>query len=176
MDRNLDLPAGLMLQRELEEQGMKFLLNKHTEEITGKHRVKSLRFTDQTVLETDLVVMAVGIRPQVELARQAGLNVSRGVIVDDYMNTSIPGISAVGECSEHRGIAYGLVAPLYEQGMVLAKRLAGAATEGYEGSVTSTKLKVSGVDVFSAGQFKDAADTRSIRIQDDVDGVYKRWL
>ncbi|MEO2256247.1 MULTISPECIES: nitrite reductase large subunit NirB [Paenibacillus] len=176
MDRNLDLPAGLMLQRELEEQGMKFLLNKHTEEITGKHRVKAIRFTDQTVLEADLVVMAVGIRPQIELARNAGLDVNRGVIVDDYMHTSIPGISAVGECAEHRGIAYGLVAPLYEQGMVLAKRLAGAATEGYAGSVTSTKLKVSGVDVFSAGQFKDAADTRSIRIQDDVDGVYKKMV
>ncbi|MCZ4150504.1 hypothetical protein BZG21_39650, partial [Escherichia coli] len=116
MDRNLDLPAGLMLQRELEAQGMKFLLNKQTEEITGKKRVKALRFTDQSVLEADLVVMAVGIRPQIDLARKAGIEVNRGVIVDDYMNTSIPGISAVGECAEHRGIAYGLVAPLYEQG------------------------------------------------------------
>ncbi|ANF94671.1 nitrite reductase large subunit NirB [Paenibacillus bovis] len=176
MDRQLDRPAGLMLQQELEAQGMKFLLQKRTVELTGKRRVQGLRFTDGSSLEADLVVMAVGIRPNIQLAQSAGLKIGRGIIVDDYMRTSVPGISAVGECAEHRGIGYGLVAPLYEQGTVLAKRLAGVETLPYEGSVTSTKLKVSGVDVFSAGEFQDTADTRSLRIQDDIDGIYKKLV
>ncbi|WP_046212721.1 nitrite reductase large subunit NirB [Paenibacillus wulumuqiensis] len=176
MDRQLDRPAGLMLQQELEAQGMKFLLSKRTVELTGKRRVQGLRFTDGTSLEADLVVMAVGIRPNIQLAQSAGLKIGRGILVDDYMRTNVPGISAVGECAEHRGIGYGLVAPLYEQGTVLAKRLAGVETLPYEGSVTSTKLKVSGVDVFSAGEFQDTPDTRSLRIQDDIDGIYKKLV
>lgn len=176
MDRNLDLPAGQMLQQELEAQGMHFLLGKRTVELTGKRRVTGIRFTDGTSLEADLVVMAVGIRPNVNIATSAGLRVNRGIVVDDYMRTSIHNISAVGECAEHRGIGYGLVSPLYEQGMVLAKRLAGVETPPYEGSVTSTKLKVSGVDVFSAGEFHDTPETRSLRMQDDLDGVYKKLV
>ena len=139
----------------------------------GRKRVKELRFTDGTRVETDLVVMAVGIKPNVMLAQSAGIEVNRGIIVNDYMETSIPGIYAVGECAEHRGIAYGLVAPLYEQGAVLAKHLAGVETSGYGGSVLSTKLKISGVDVFSAGHFADPEGSRSMRYQDEVEGVYK---
>ncbi|MCL9661646.1 nitrite reductase large subunit NirB [Paenibacillus hunanensis] len=176
MDRQLDRPAGLMLQQELEQQGMNFLLGKRTVELTGKRRVTGVRFTDGTAIDADLVVMAVGIRPNVELAATSGLRVNRGIVVDDYMRTNVPGISAVGECAEHRGIGYGLVAPLYEQGTVLAKRLAGIDTPPYEGSVTSTKLKVSGVDVFSAGEFQDSADTRALRMQDDIDGIYKKLV
>ncbi|AJY76015.1 nitrite reductase large subunit NirB [Paenibacillus beijingensis] len=176
MDRQLDEPSGRMLQRELEAQGMKFLLKKQTLEITGKKRAQGLKFADGTSLEADLVVMAVGIRPNVEVAGASGIDVNRGIVVSDWMETNVPDVYAVGECVEHRGIGYGLVAPLYEQGAVLAKRLAGIETDGYTGSVTSTKLKVSGVDVFSAGEFKDSPDSRSLKIQDEVGGVYKKLV
>ncbi|WP_276352332.1 nitrite reductase large subunit NirB [Cohnella caldifontis] len=174
MERQLDETASRMLQRELEAQGMKFLLQKHSESIYGRKRVKGLRFTDGTDVEADLIVMAVGIRPNVALAQASGIETNRGIVVNDYMETNIDSVYAVGECAEHRGIAYGLVAPLYEQGAVLAKRLAGVETAGYAGSVTSTKLKVSGVDVFSAGAYEGPPGTRSLRYQDEVEGVYKK--
>ncbi|SFF22090.1 nitrite reductase (NADH) large subunit [Paenibacillus catalpae] len=174
MNRELDEPAARMLQRELEAQGMKFLLSKQSAAITGRRRAKALQFADGSEVEADLVVMAVGIRPNIELAKASGIEVNRGIVVDDFMRTNVPDVYAVGECAEHRGIAYGLVAPLYEQGAVLAKLLAGVETAGYEGSVTSTKLKVSGVDVFSAGQFSEGPGTRALRIQDDVAGTYKK--
>ncbi|WP_379319968.1 nitrite reductase large subunit NirB [Paenibacillus puldeungensis] len=174
MERQLDEPASRMLQRELEAQGMKFLLQKQTAGIYGQRRAEGLEFADGSSLAADLIVMAVGIRPNVDLAKAAGLKVERGIVVDDHMETSVPGVYAVGECAQHRGITYGLVAPLYEQGSVLAKRLAGVETPGYTGSVTSTKLKVSGVDVFSAGFFADTPGTRSLRIQDELDGTYRK--
>ncbi|RJE89051.1 NAD(P)/FAD-dependent oxidoreductase [Paenibacillus sp. 1011MAR3C5] len=174
MERQLDEAAATMLQRELEAQGMQFLLQKNTVAIKGKKRATGLVFSDGTEADGDLIVMAVGIRPNVELAKSAGIEVNRGIVVNDYLQTSVPDIYALGECAEHRGIAYGLVAPLYEQGAVLAKHLAGLETAGYAGSVTSTKLKMSGVDVFSAGRFDDAPNTRSLKIQDDVAGTYKK--
>lgn len=174
MERQLDEPASRMLQRELEAQGMKFLLQKQTAGIYGQRRAEGLEFDDGSSLAADLIVMAVGIRPNVDLAKAAGLKVERGIVVDDHLETSIPGVYAVGECAQHRGITYGLVAPLYEQGSVLAKRLAGAETPGYTGSVTSTKLKVSGVDVFSAGFFADNPGTRSLRMQDELEGTYRK--
>ncbi|WP_379133420.1 nitrite reductase large subunit NirB [Paenibacillus sp. sgz500958] len=176
MERQLDQAASVMLRRELEEQGMKFLLNKQSEAILGKKRVKGLLFTDGEMADADLIVMAVGIKPNIELAQKTGITVNRGIVVNDYMETNLPGIFALGECAEHRGIAYGLVAPLYEQGAVLAKRLAGVLTEGYAGSVTSTKLKVSGVNVFSAGQFIEPAGSRALRYQDEIEGVYKKLV
>lgn len=176
MERQLDEPASVMLRKELEEQGMKFLLNKQSEAILGKKRVKGLLFADGEIADADLIVMAVGIKPNVELAQKSGVQTNRGIVVNDYMETNIPGIYAVGECAEHRGIAYGLVAPLYEQGAVLAKRLAGVPTDGYPGSVTSTKLKVSGVDVFSAGQFTERPGTRALRYQDEIEGIYKKLV
>ncbi len=176
MERQLDQPASIMLRKELEDQGMKFLLNKQSEAILGQKRVKSLLFADGSTVEADLIVMAVGIKPNIKLAQKSGIAINRGIVVNDYMETNIPGISAVGECAEHRGIAYGLVAPLYEQGAVLAKRLAGVVTEGYAGSVTSTKLKVSGVNVFSAGQFAEPENSRALRFQDEIDGVYKKLV
>ncbi|WP_339315425.1 nitrite reductase large subunit NirB [Paenibacillus sp. FSL R10-2734] len=176
MERQLDEAASIMLRRELEAQGMRFLLHKQSEAILGKKRVKGLLFTDGSTADADLIVMAVGIKPNVELAKKSGVQINRGIIVNDYMETNIPGIFALGECAEHRGIAYGLVAPLYEQGAVLAKRLAGVKVEGYTGSVTSTKLKVSGVDVFSAGQFAEPAGSRSLRYQDEIEGVYKKLV
>lgn len=174
MERQLDEPAARMLQRELEAQGMTFLLNKQSASIIGRKRVKALQFADGSEVQTDLIVMAVGIRPNIELAKASGIDVNRGIVVNDVMETSTPGIYAIGECAEHRGIAYGLVAPLYEQGAVLAKHLAGVDTVGYQGSVTSTKLKISGVDVFSAGNFTESASSKSLRIQDDLSGTYKK--
>ncbi|SDW76577.1 nitrite reductase large subunit NirB [Paenibacillus sp. CF384] len=176
MERQLDQTASTMLRSELEQQGMKFLLSKNTERIYGKKRVSGLRFTDGTEEETDLIVMAVGIRPNVDLARQAGITINQGIVVNDFLETSLPNVYAVGECVEHRGVGYGLVAPLYEQGAVIAKQLAGLETDGYHGSVVSTKLKVSGVDVFSAGVYNDRPGTRSVRVQDDFGGVYKKVL
>ncbi|NOU97746.1 nitrite reductase large subunit [Paenibacillus sp. LMG 31456] len=174
MERQLDATAALMLQKELKQQGMKFLLEKNTERIIGIKRVTGVRFTDGSEESADLVVMAVGIKPNVQLANRSKIEINRGIVVNDYLETNIPHIYAVGECAEHRGIAYGLVAPLYEQGAVLAKRLAGVDTEGYQGSIVSTKLKVSGVDVFSAGQFTDSEDTRAVRVQDEFGGMYKK--
>jgi len=174
MERQLDPTASRMLQSELERQGMKFLLRKNSSAILGRKRATGLAFDDGTEVGADLVVMAVGIRPNVAVARTAGLEIGRGIVVNDYMETSVANVYAVGECAEHRGIAYGLVAPLYEQGAVLAKRLAGVETAGYEGSITSTKLKVSGVDVFSAGRYDEPPGSRTLRYQDDVDGVYKK--
>ncbi|MED4600292.1 nitrite reductase large subunit NirB [Paenibacillus validus] len=174
MDRQLDRTASKMLQAALESQGMNFLLGKQSEQIVGDQRVTGLKFKDGTIAEADLIVMAVGIRPNVQLAKEAGLECSPGIVVNDYLQTSAPNVYAVGECAMHRGIAYGLVAPLYEQGAVLAKHLAGVETGPYEGSVVYTKLKVSGVDVFSGGSFNDAEGTKAIRVQDDFSGVYKK--
>lgn len=176
MERQLDESASVMLQRELEAQGMQFVLQKNTTAVKGNRRAVGLTFSDGSELDADLVVMAVGIKPNVELARLAGIEIGRGIIVNDFMQTSAPGVYAVGECAEHRGIAYGLVAPLYEQGAVLAKHLVGADTAGYAGSVTATKLKVSGVDVFSAGRFDDPAGSRALKLQDELGGTYKKLV
>ncbi|RCW50355.1 nitrite reductase large subunit NirB [Paenibacillus prosopidis] len=174
MNRQMDETGGIMLQKELQQQGMKFLLGKNTEKILGKERVTGLRFSDGSEESADLVVMAIGIKPNMAMAKKSGIEVNRGILVNDFMETNIPNVYSVGECVEHRGISYGLVAPLYEQAAVLAKKLAGLETEGYHGSVVSTKLKVSGVDVFSAGQFLDNVDTRAVRVQDEFGGVYKK--
>ncbi|MBW5446349.1 nitrite reductase large subunit [Cohnella sp. CFH 77786] len=174
MNLQLDRTASLLLQQELERQGMKFLLKKNSETILGKKRVTGLRFSDGSEEKADLIVMAVGIRPNVALAKSCGIEINRGIVVNDFLETNVPNVYAVGECVEHRGIAYGLVAPLYEQGAVLAKRLAGVETAGYQGTVVSTKLKVSGVNVFSAGEYKDEPGTRTVRVQDDFEGVYKK--
>jgi len=176
MERQLDPTASKLLQATLEKQGMKFLMEKSSAEILGKERATGLKFADGTWTEADLIVMAVGIRPNVGLAKDAGLDVVQGITVNDWLETSAPDVYAVGECAQHRGIAYGLVAPLYEQGAVLAKRLAGVESVPYEGSVVYTKLKVSGVDVFSAGQFTESEDTKAIRVHDDWSGIYKKVL
>ncbi|MDQ0245568.1 nitrite reductase (NADH) large subunit [Bacillus fengqiuensis] len=174
MERQLDPTAGKLLQTELEKQGMKFLLEKQTQEIFGDDRVEGLKFSDRTELEADLVVMAVGIKPNIGLAKESGLSVNRGIVVNDYLQTDVPHIYAVGECAEHNGIAYGLVAPLYEQGKVLAKAICGVETNPYQGSVLSTQLKVSGVEVFSAGDFTEGEDKKAIKVFDEQDGIYKK--
>lgn len=176
MEMQLDHAAATLLKRDLEKQGMKFLMEKKTTEIYGKDRVQGIRFEDGTSVECDLVVMAVGIRPNVAIAREAGLEVNRAIRVNDRMQTSDPAIYAVGECAEHRGIAYGLVAPLYEQGAVLADHLTGKPTTGYQGSILSTQLKVAGCDLFSGGEIHPCENTKAIVVQDECLGTYKKVL
>lgn len=123
MERQLDRNASSMLQAELERQGVKFAMGKQTVELTGEQRVSGLQFSDGTTLAADFVVMAVGIKPNITVAKESGIAVNRGIVVDDYLQTSMQNVYSIGECAEHRGVCYGLVAPLFEQGMVLAKHL-----------------------------------------------------
>lgn len=174
MERQLDTAAGYLLASELEGRGLKVITGANTKEILGEAGVTGLLLDDDTILDADLVIMAVGIKPNVALARDFGLNIGRGVMVDDQMKTSAEDIYAVGECVEHRGATYGLVAPLFEMSRVLAEHLIGADGVAYEGSVTSTKLKVTGVDVFSAGDFSGGEGSEDIVFRDATRGVYKR--
>jgi nitrite reductase (NADH) large subunit len=151
-------------------------MEKETVEILGNERVTGLRFKDGSQVEADLVVMAIGIKSNIEVARNSGIYVNRGIVVNDFMETSVPHIYAVGECAEHREIVYGLVAPLYEQGKVLANRICGNLGEPYQGSVTGTQLKVAGVDLFSAGEIFEDGTTKSIMVYNEYDGVYKKIL
>ncbi|NHC40305.1 NAD(P)/FAD-dependent oxidoreductase [Bacillus sp. MM2020_1] len=176
MERQLDPVASSLLKAELEAQGMNFLMEKETVEILGDERVTGLRFKDGSQVEADLVVMAIGIKSNIEVARNNGIYVNRGIVVNDFMETSVPHIYAVGECAEHREIVYGLVAPLYEQGKVLANRICGNLGEPYQGSVTGTQLKVAGVDLFSAGEIFEDGTTKSIMVYNEYDGVYKKIL
>ncbi|MCM3217879.1 nitrite reductase large subunit NirB [Niallia taxi] len=176
MEMQLDAAAANLLKQDLEAQGMKFLMEKQTAEIYGEKRVQGLKFTDGTSVECDLVVMAVGIRPNVAIARVAGLEVNRGIVVNDHMVTSDPSIYAVGECAEHNGIAYGLVAPLYEQGIALAEHITGGQGKGYQGSVLSTQLKVAGCDLFSGGKIHEDENTQAIIVHDQFSKLYKKIL
>ncbi|MDJ0890375.1 MAG: nitrite reductase large subunit NirB [Gammaproteobacteria bacterium] len=176
MERQLDKPAAAFLKASLEEKGLRFLMEARTAEILGDERVTGVRFADGMVVDADLVVMAVGIRPNVELARQAGVHCNRGIVVDDTMQTFDPRIYAVGECVEHRSTCYGLVAPLFDQAKVCANHLARMGISRYEGSVTSTKLKVTGVDLFSAGEFNEAEGDETLVLQDPAQGIYKKLV
>ncbi len=178
MERQLDATAGKLLQRCLDERGFNFFMNGQTEEIFGNGRVEGVRLADGREVPGDLVVMAIGIRPNIELARKAALDVHRGIAVYDDMRTSDSDIFAVGECVEHRGNTYGLVAPLYEMARVCADHLAGndTTTSAYAGSVLATKLKVTGVDVFSAGNFLGDEDCSAITFQDTARQVYKKLV
>jgi nitrite reductase (NADH) large subunit len=176
MERQLDEAAAKLLQKELEKQGMNFLLRKQTKEIFGENRVEGLRFSDDDEIKADLVVMAVGIKANTKLAVESGIPVNRGIIVNDYMEAEIPNVYAVGECAEHRGMVYGLVAPLYEQGKALAGKICEADVKPYEGTVLSTKLKVSGVDVFSAGIINEDNHIKAIKEFNDWAGTYKKIL
>lgn len=178
LDRQLDREAAALLRRSLEARGLTFLLQRQTQEIVAGEdgRVRALRFTDGAEIPADLVVMAVGVRPNTTLAESCGLRVDRGIVVTDTLQTYDPRIYAVGECVSHRGTAYGLVAPLFEQAKVAANHLAMHGIGRYEGSITSTKLKVTGIDLFSAGDFTGGAQTETIVLADALDGVYKKLV
>ncbi len=174
MERQLDPNAAYLLKKAIEKRGIEVLTEANTQAILGDGRVEAVRLQDGRNLPADLVVMAVGIRPHMALARDAGLEVKRGIVVDDYLRTSDESIYAIGECAEHRGQCYGLVAPLYEMARTLAARLAGEIVTGYTGSALSTKLKVTGVDLFSAGDFAEGNENDEIVLRDPARGVYKR--
>ncbi len=178
MERQLDRTAADMLQQSLEAKGLQFRLKSETSEIVGgaDGRVHAVTFKDGSRLAADLVVMAVGIRPNTELAESSGLYCKRGIVVNDTMQTYDPKIYAVGECVAHRGVAYGLVAPLFEMGKVCANHLAHFGIGRYEGSILSTKLKVTGIDLFSAGDFIGSGETEEIVLHDAVGGVYKKLV
>ena len=176
MERQLDKPSADMLMQSLMDKGLKFKLAASTSElVAGKDgRVSEVKFKDGTSIPADLVVMAAGIRPNTELAEKAGIFCNRGIVVNDTMQTYDPRIYSVGECANHRGIAYGLVAPLFEQAKVCANHLAMYGIGRYQGSVTSTKLKVTGIDVFSAGDFMGGEHVDEILLHDPAGGVYKK--
>ncbi len=176
MEMQLDSTASQMLLTSLRERGMSFKLEAQTQKLTtdDSGRVKQIEFVDGSAMDADLVVMAVGIRPNFSLAQQSGVHCERGIVVDDTMLTYDPSIYAVGECIQHRGLCYGLVAPLFEQAKVCANHLAGYGIGIYEGSVTSTKLKVTGIDLFSAGNFKGTENSEDLVFQDVARGVYKK--
>ena len=176
MERQLDDTAGAMLRANLESKGMKFAMPAQSEAILGEDRVTGLRLKDGTEIPADLLVMAVGIRPNVELAEDCRLHFERGIVVDDSMLTFDPSIYAIGECVQHRGVAYGLVAPLFEQARVCANHLAELGYAMYKGSLTSTKLKVTGIDLFSAGDFIGDDTTEDIVFNDPGNGSYKKLV
>ncbi len=182
MERQLDTVAGKMLEKSLKDRGLKFLMGAQTQELVGGgdadgKRVTAIKFKDGSQVETDLVVMAVGIRPNTELAESMRLHCNKGIVVSDTMQTTTDGrIYSVGECAAHRGIAYGLVAPLFEQAKVAANHLAMYGIGRYTGSLTSTKLKVTGIDLFSAGEFQGGEGTEEIVMSDPFGGVYKKLV
>ncbi|HEU4486393.1 MAG TPA: FAD-dependent oxidoreductase [Povalibacter sp.] len=180
MERQLDRAASELLKESLEKRGLKFRMATKTEEILGTQheaqsaRVRGVRFADGSEIEADLVVMAVGIRPNIDLARAAGLRCERGVVVNDTMQTFDPSIYAVGECVQHRNSTYGLVAPLFDQARVCATHLAEFGIGHYVGSMVSTQLKVTGIDLFSAGDFVGTPTSEALVMRDARKGIYKR--
>ncbi|MEK0085876.1 nitrite reductase large subunit NirB [Benzoatithermus flavus] len=176
MERQLDPTAGAMLAADLERRGIHVLTAADTEALLGEDRVRAVRLKDGRELPADLVVMAVGIRPNAALARSIGLECRRGVVVDDGMRTSDPRIFAVGECVEHRGVTYGLVAPIWDMTKVCADRLTGAAESVFAAAVSGTRLKVTGIDMYSAGDFVGGAGSEEVVFRDPARGVYKRLV
>jgi nitrite reductase (NADH) large subunit len=179
LERQLDRVAAKLLETNLTKRGLHFALNAHTAACLddGHGRVRAVQLKDGQEIAADLVVMAAGVRPDVRLATQIGLQCNRGVLVNDTLQTlTDPRIYAVGECANHRGTAYGLVAPLYEQAIVCANHLADFGIGRYLGSQVSTKLKVTGIDLFSAGDFMGSDDTNDIVLSDPMRGVYKKLV
>ncbi|HEX7776592.1 MAG TPA: nitrite reductase large subunit NirB [Parvibaculum sp.] len=176
MERQLDASAGYLLKRALEDRGIKVITGANTKEIAGKSRVEAVHLDDGTVIPADLVVMAVGIRPNGALAKEAGLDVNRGILVNDRMQTSDPDIYALGECVEVGGACYGLVAPLYQMAGIAAAHLAGDMDAHFTPPQTATRLKVTGIDLYSAGDFSDGDDREEIVLRDAAAGVYKRLV
>jgi nitrite reductase [NAD(P)H] large subunit len=175
MERQLDAPAAELLKTLVERKGIKVLLNANTARLHGETHVEGVELADGRSIDADAVIFAAGIRPNVSLARNAGISVNRGIVVDDHLQAGSADIFALGECAEHRGICYGLVEPAYEQARVLARHLAGG-TVAYNGSVVATNLKVSGVAVFSAGDFIAADGSETIVLDDARVGAYKKLV
>jgi nitrite reductase (NADH) large subunit len=175
MERQLDAAAAALLKSLVERKGIEILLNANTARIHGERHVDGVELADNSRIDAEAVIFAAGIRPNIALAREAGIPVNRGIVVDDVLQTGAADVFAIGECAEHRGICYGLVEPAYEQARVLARRLAGE-TVSYSGSVVATNLKVSGVSVFSAGDFMGTDGSESMVLSDIKHGTYKKLV
>ena len=176
MERQLDEAAGKLLQRDLTERGIAFFTDGQTEEVTGTDRVTGIKLADGREAPADLVVVAIGIRPDIALAKVAGLAVNRGIVVNDAMGTSDPDIYAVGECAEHRGAVVGLVAPIWDMARVCAHHLAGGEDMIYAAQATATRLKITGIDVYSAGQLAAGEDEDEIVLRDARRGAYRKLV
>ncbi len=176
MNMQLDMTGGEYLQQKMEQLGVRVLTSRVTQRLLGEGKVEGIEFANGELLEADLVVIAAGIRPNAELGRKAGVTVNRGIVVNDYMETSDPRVFAVGECVEHRGQVYGLVAPLLEQGKVLAATITGNKGPVFEGWKPAAKLKIMGVDVFSAGEVEESDGAHAVRYEDPAIGVYKKLI
>ena len=176
MERQLDTTSGHLLQRAIEARGIKVITTANTKAILGAKRVEAVELADGTRLPAEIVIMAVGIRPNAGLAKAAGITVNRGIVVDAGMHTSDPDIFALGECAEVEGQVFGLVAPLYEMANVAAAHLAGDAGAQFKASATATKLKVTGINLFSAGDFAEGKDREEIVLRDAARGIYKRLV
>ncbi len=175
MERQLDAAAGQLLQRDLDRRGIAFFTDGQTEEITGTERAEGVQLADGRFIPADLVVLAIGIRPNIDLARSADLEVNRGIVVTDDMRTSDPDIFSVGECVEHRGAVFGLVAPIWDQAKVCAARLVGDESALFTSKALATSLKITGVDVFSAGALMAEGESDDeITLRDDNRGLYKK--
>ncbi len=176
MNMQLDMTGGEYLQQKMEQLGVRVLTSRVTQRLLGEDKVEGIEFANGELLEADLVVIAAGIRPNADLGRKAGVTVNRGIVVNDYMETSDPRVFAVGECVEHRGQVYGLVAPLLEQGKVLAATITGNKGPTFEGWKPAAKLKIMGVDVFSAGEVVETEGAHAVRYEDPAIGVYKKLI
>ncbi|WP_426175847.1 NAD(P)/FAD-dependent oxidoreductase [Massilia sp. TWR1-2-2] len=176
MNQQLDKPASLLLKNALELKGLHFMLDAHTAEIIGGKRVSAVRFKDGSEIAADLVVMAAGVRPNIALAQKAGLHCERAIVVDDTLQTYDPRIYAVGECVQHRSSTFGLVAPIWDQAKVCGAHLARSGHRRYVQSATPTKLKVTGVDLYSVGDFIGAEGTEDLVLRDPRRGIYKRLV
>jgi nitrite reductase (NADH) large subunit len=174
LNRQLDQEAGELLKQALETRGLKFKMNARTEKILGEARVEKVCFDDGSMLEADLVIMAIGIRPNMALAENSGLYCKKGIVVSDTLQTYDPSIYALGECIEHRGDTFGLVAPLYDQATVLANHLTEHGVAQYQTLPTATKLKVTGINVFSVGNFLGTEASTNIYYRHKQQGIYKK--
>ncbi|MBB3220425.1 NAD(P)/FAD-dependent oxidoreductase [Pseudoduganella umbonata] len=176
MNQQLDKPAAQLLQRALEARGLKFMLEAQTAGIVGPDRVTAVRFKDGTEIPADLVVMTAGVRPNIELAKSAGLHCERAIVVDDTLQSYDPRVYAVGECVQHRRATFGLVAPIWEQAKVCAAHLAGAGHRRYVQQASPTRLKVTGIELYSVGDFIGAEGSEDLVLRDARRGVYKRLV
>ncbi|MCK5889594.1 MAG: NAD(P)/FAD-dependent oxidoreductase, partial [Methylococcales bacterium] len=176
MSQQLDQDAADLMRSELEAKGMHFLMNHHTDALLGDKRVEKVRFKDGTEVDADLVIMAIGVRPHIKLAQRSGIQCDRGILVDDTLQTFTPNIYAVGECVQHRNKTFGLVAPLFEQAKVCANHLVDMGIASYASAATSTKLKVTGIELFSAGDFTGKEGTETIVFKDASRHIYKKLV
>ncbi|QGZ39905.1 nitrite reductase (NADH) large subunit [Pseudoduganella flava] len=176
MNQQLDKPAAQLLQRALEARGLKFMLEANTAEIVGPDRVTAVRFKDGTEVAADLVVMTAGVRPNIDLAKTAGLHCERAIVVDDTLQTYDPRVYAVGECVQHRRATFGLVAPIWEQAKVCASHLAGSGHRRYIQQASPTRLKVTGIELYSVGDFIGGEGSEDLVLRDARRGVYKRLV